>query len=109
MYSIDTKLPALLHYQVEDPAHVRRYHLLRRTYLLSQKLPRPLARRQLRTHRLQRHIHPELQVEGAVHLAIPPRPRASRIWYLSPPRIPPGLEPWRVGLSSSSRAMLSRH
>jgi hypothetical protein len=62
------QLPTLLYYQIEDAAYVRRHHFSRRAHFLAQELPGTLVRHQLRTNRLQRHVHSKLQVECPVHL-----------------------------------------
>ena len=63
------QLLSALVYQIEDAAHVRREHLSGGTDLASQQVAGALVPRVAGTHRLQRHVHPQLQIEGAVHLA----------------------------------------
>ena len=63
------QLLSVLVYQIEDAAHVRREHLSSGADLAPQQVAGALVPRVAGTHRLQRHVHPQLQIEGAVHLA----------------------------------------
>ena len=101
--------------QIEDAAHVRREHLSGGTDLASQQVAGALVPRVAGTHRLQRHVHPQLQIEGAVA----PRPcrrgratRESGIGYREVVRerrrTASARRPRRASVGSRS-ARLSRH
>ena len=57
--------------EVEDPADVRRHHLTGSADLLPQQLETALGFEELRPQRLQRHLDPQLEVEGVPHLTHP--------------------------------------
>ena len=63
------ELLAVLRHQVEDAADVRGQDLACGADLAAEHLAGPLGLDLLRPHRLQRDLHPQLQVEGAEHLA----------------------------------------
>ena len=55
--------------QVEDPADVGRDHLAGGADLLPQQLEPALGFEEILTQRLERHLDPQLEVEGVPHLA----------------------------------------
>jgi hypothetical protein len=59
--------------QIEHPADVGRHHLARRPDLRPERLSPGLVDHQLWPYPLERHLHPQLEVEGVPHLAHPTR------------------------------------
>jgi hypothetical protein len=57
--------------QVEDPADVGRDHLARGADLASQQVEASFVLEEILAQRLQRHLDPQLEVEGPPHLTHP--------------------------------------
>lgn len=55
--------------QIEDPADVGRNHFAGRQYLAPHELHDALICQQFPAHRLERHLHPKLEVKGLPYLA----------------------------------------
>ena len=63
------QLPAVELDQVEDAADVWRDHFAGRADFLAQAVERPLVGQQRHPHGLERHVDPQLEIEGAKDLA----------------------------------------
>ena len=64
-------LVAVLDDQIEHAADVRRDDLACGAHLAPQQLARAIVSNQLRSKRLERHLHAEFEIEGVPHLPLP--------------------------------------
>ena len=61
---------AVLHNQIEHPAHVWRNDLTGRTHFMPQELSGSLVPDEIRSKGFECHFHSKLQVEGVPHLPL---------------------------------------
>jgi hypothetical protein len=57
--------------QIEGPADIRRHHVAGGANLATQQITPPLVLEEIRQHRLESHLDPELEIKGPPHLAHP--------------------------------------